>query len=117
VSDKDRMQQEQIAAIGARYLQRTLAELPRLRELCAHIESDASAAAPGGVLQEIERMTHKIYGSGAMFGFEAISERAREAELLALDRITDVQSLTRLRDCIAALDAEVREAGRLRGIQ
>ena len=117
MSEDDRVRQEQIAAIGARYLQRTLAELPHLRELCAHLDDDASAAAPGGVLQEIERMAHKIYGSGAMFGFEAISERARQAELLAIDRATDVQSVSRLRDCIAALDAEVREAGRLRGIQ
>jgi HPt (histidine-containing phosphotransfer) domain-containing protein len=117
VPDNDRVQQEQIAAIGARYLQRTLTELPRLRELCAHIEDDASAAEPGGVLQEIERMTHKIYGSGAMFGFEAISERAREAELLAIDRATDVRSVRRLCECIAALDAEVREAGRRSGMQ
>jgi HPt (histidine-containing phosphotransfer) domain-containing protein len=108
VPEDDELQQ-QIASIGTRYLQRTLTELPRLYELCAQPD--------GGALAEIERLAHKIYGSGAMFGFEQISERAREVELLAARRAAEPATMSELRAGIAALERQVRETARERGVQ
>jgi HPt (histidine-containing phosphotransfer) domain-containing protein len=106
--------QKQIAEIGARYLRRTLGELPQMRELAERLGGDPAQAA--GVLQEIERMAHKIYGSGAMFGFDMVSGRAREVELLAAERASDAESIERLRARVTALEEEVAAAARTRGI-
>jgi HPt (histidine-containing phosphotransfer) domain-containing protein len=114
MSDDERMQQ-QIAEIGLRYLHRTLSELPQLRELIDRLM--AEPAQPAAALREIERMAHKIYGSGAMFGFDLVSGRAREVELLAGERANDAESIARLRERIAALENEVRASARMRGIQ
>jgi HPt (histidine-containing phosphotransfer) domain-containing protein len=67
-----------LAEIGARYIQRTLAELAQLTAL-----SKAAAAGSGEALQELGTLAHRIRGSGAMFGFHAISKSAESLELLA----------------------------------
>jgi HPt (histidine-containing phosphotransfer) domain-containing protein len=114
MSDDERMQQ-QITEIGLRYLQRTLGELPQLRELIDRLVAQPALAA--ATLRDIERLAHKIYGSGAMFGFDLVSGRAREVELLAGDRANDAESIDRLRERIGALEDEVRASARMRGIQ
>ena len=111
--DDERMQ-KQIAEIGTRYLRRTLSELPQMREVLDRLAGDPAQAA--GLLQEIERMAHKIYGSGAMFGFDIVSGRAREVELIAAERASDAESIERLRERVTALEDEVAAAARTRGI-
>lgn len=77
MNDEERLRQ-QMAQIGVRYLTRTLGELRRIRELITEVESGSPTA-----LKELERAAHKIHGSGAMFGFQEVSDRAREVEHLA----------------------------------
>jgi HPt (histidine-containing phosphotransfer) domain-containing protein len=72
--DEERLRQ-QMASIGARYLTRTLGELTRISELLAQVESGSNTA-----LKELQHAAHKIHGSGAMFGFHEVSERARAIE-------------------------------------
>lgn len=114
MDEKDKLQQ-QMAEIGNRYLRRTLGELPRLHELVGQLLA-ASPADPAGI-EEIEQMVHKIHGSGAMFGFDALSERARDVEMQAASRACDEASLRKLEAGLAALDKEVRAAARVRGVE
>jgi HPt (histidine-containing phosphotransfer) domain-containing protein len=66
---------EQVASLGARYLARTLGELRRVGELLAEVEAGSTSA-----IKELEHAAHKIHGSSAMFGFQALSEQAGEIE-------------------------------------
>lgn len=114
MDERDKLQR-QMAEIGNRYLLRTLGELPRLRELVAQLRS----APPGDLsgIEELEQMSHKIHGSGAMFGFDAVSESARKVELLVSSRAGDAQSLQQLEIFVTSLDQEVRAAARSRGLE
>ena len=63
------------------------------------------------VLPELARMAHKIHGSGAMFGFPAISESAAEIEHLSehlmkpetAAEATIALTIQRLMECITQL--------------
>jgi HPt (histidine-containing phosphotransfer) domain-containing protein len=96
---------EQMDAIGARYLQRTVHELPKLEELLAGVEADPAS------IKAIEQLAHRIYGSGAMFGFDGISARAHEVEVLAANGPNE-----RLATCVRALEDEVLAAAKQRGV-
>jgi HPt (histidine-containing phosphotransfer) domain-containing protein len=114
MDERDKLQQ-QMAEIGNRYLRRTLSEMPRLQELAAQLRN-----APAGDLtsiEELEQMAHKIHGSGAMFGFDAVSESAGKVELLAASRVVDAQSLQQLATLVNALEQDVRAAARSRGVE
>ena len=110
MDERDELQQK-IADIGGRYIQRTAGELAGLRELIAQVKAGNSAA-----LKDIELLGHKIYGSGSMFGFEAVSEQARELEIAAKDT-ADPQIGDRLQTRADALEAQVHAALRARGAQ
>src|SRR5262245_59051026 len=110
MDERDELQQK-IADIAGRYIQRTAGELGSLRELIAKVQAGHTAAA-----KEIEQLAHKIYGSGSMFGFEAVSEQARELELIAKDT-TDPQMADKLQVRADALEAQVQAALRARGVQ
>jgi HPt (histidine-containing phosphotransfer) domain-containing protein len=110
MDERDKLQQ-QMSEIGDRYLRRTVGELARLQELLQKQREGVAEAT-----QEIAHMAHKMHGSGAMFGFDAISDRARELELLAgSPPESDYQQ--KLQTLISALDAQVRETARQRGVQ
>lgn len=111
MNERDKMQQ-QMAEIGARFIKRTLGELDQLRELLERARTGSAES-----VKEIERVSHKIAGSGAMFGFDAVSERAQELEIFAEGSPNEPVSLQRLSEHIAALDAEVRSAARARGVE
>lgn len=107
---------QQVSELGEKFLRRTQSEAAVLGVLIGRVQQgDAS------VLPEVERMAHKIHGSGAMFGFPAISERAGEIEHLAEHLITadgsaavhSADTLRQLIDCIAQLAraAEAPAAG------
>ncbi|MGH6610906.1 MAG: Hpt domain-containing protein [Burkholderiaceae bacterium] len=114
MDDRDKLQQ-QMLEIGNRYLSRTLGELASLHDLMDKVRGglDSERAA---CLKDIERMAHKIYGSGAMFGFDEVSERAREVELLAAGGTQQAEFIRRLESGVAALDEQVRAAARARGL-
>ena len=103
--------QQQIADIGVRFLKRTIGEVGQLR---AYLES-----ARGGSLdsrKELERLAHRIYGSGAMFGFDELSERASEIERLASTGRNDGTSLDRIEGSLRALERQVDKAAREGGL-
>jgi len=68
------------AAIGARYLARTANEIGQLEKLVGQLSADDKAT-----IKEIEILSHRIRGSGAVFGFAALSEAAGVIEMLAMD--------------------------------
>jgi HPt (histidine-containing phosphotransfer) domain-containing protein len=111
MSDQDKLQQ-QIADIGTRYLKRTLGELEQLRT-CLQCVRDGS----GDSIQTLEQLAHRIHGSGAMFGFDAISERANELESLARVRVTNAEALQQMDASISALEQELEIAARSREIE
>jgi HPt (histidine-containing phosphotransfer) domain-containing protein len=103
--------QQKIADIGGRYIQRTAGELVGLREMIEKARAGNAAA-----LKDIEHLAHKIYGSGAMFGFEAVSEKARALEVVAKD-VTDPARIVKLHRRAVALGQQVQDALRARGLQ
>jgi HPt (histidine-containing phosphotransfer) domain-containing protein len=109
MDERDELQQK-IADIGVRYIQRTSGELAGLRGLIEKVRAGNAAA-----LKDIEHLAHKIYGSGAMFGFEAVSQRARELELAARDT-TDHRILDELQRRADELERQVRAALHSRGL-
>lgn len=119
MDDQDGLQQK-IADIGNRYLRRTLGELEKLRELVAAVHG-----GDAGARLKIQHMAHKIQGSGSMFGFDDVSERARDLEQLAMEwseqsggqALPDDQLLEQLEARTSALEEQVRSAARQRGIE
>jgi chemotaxis protein histidine kinase CheA len=77
---KDVEMERRMAELGQRYLERTTGELDELRGLVAKIPEGAE-----GTYKAIEVLSHRIRGSGAMFGFDLVSDVAGEIELLAVD--------------------------------
>lgn len=110
MNEDDKLQQH-IADIGSRYLKRTLGEIDQLRALL----QDAQAGADDALVR-VGQIAHKIHGSGAMFGFDAVSERAYEIEQLARGG-RDNATLERIQTGVAALAEEVRKQAQLRGVQ
>lgn len=104
--------QQKMMELGNRYLQRTLGEVTRLRDLV-----EAARGGQGSAVKDIEQLAHKIYGSGSMFGFDAVSEHARMLELLAGENAGGPAFIERLESYAASLEERVRSAARLRGMQ
>jgi HPt (histidine-containing phosphotransfer) domain-containing protein len=74
--------QAKLAAIAARYLDRISKEISQLRTMI-----DAAASGDLEVVREIETLTHRMHGSGAMLNFDEISGYAGDLEHLAADFI------------------------------
>ena len=110
MDERDELQQK-IADIGGRYIQRTAGEIAGLRELIDKVRHGNAAA-----VKDIEHLAHKIYGSGSMFGFEAVSDQARALELAAKDA-SDPGLIDKLQSTADALETQVQAALRARGVQ
>lgn len=110
MDEHDELQQK-IAEIASRYIRRTAGELAGLRELIEKLRAGNTSAA-----KEIEHLAHKIYGSGSMFGFEAVSEQARVLEVAAKET-ADPQLLDKLTACAAGLEQQVQVAVRSRDVK
>jgi LPS-assembly lipoprotein len=109
MADQDKLQR-QLGEIGTRYLKRTLGELEVLRDLMGKVR-----AGEAGCLKDIEHLSHKIHGSGAMFGFDDLSRQARDIELAATQ--SDTPDLhDRLERHINELAVAAQNAARERGI-
>lgn len=103
-----------MAQLAVHFLQRTRLEAAVLIELieCEHVGDPI-------VIDKLEHIAHKIHGSGATFGFSAVSESAGEIEhLVACLKVRDVsqettigpQMLQRLRKCVRRLTQELEAA-------
>jgi HPt (histidine-containing phosphotransfer) domain-containing protein len=103
----------QLHDIGDRYLRRTLREAEQLQELVSKgIGGDSDCA------KQTEQLAHKIHGSGAMFGFNDVSERAGQIERLVSERAADLASVAReLTALVMQLQQAVRSAAAARGIE
>jgi HPt (histidine-containing phosphotransfer) domain-containing protein len=110
MDERDELQQK-IADIAGRYIQRTASEIAGLRDMIAKVRAGNAASA-----KDIELLAHKIYGSGSMFGFEAVSEQARSLEIAAKDT-TDPGMVDKLQTHADGLEQEVQAALRARGAQ
>jgi HPt (histidine-containing phosphotransfer) domain-containing protein len=109
VSDQEQLRSK-LSEIGARYINRTLAELEQLKAF-----SDGAASGSQEALKDLGTLAHRIRGSGAMFGYHAISNSAEAIELLAnrgLQSDADVGEMRRLVDELAD---EVKRAVKERG--
>jgi len=95
--------QAKVAVIAGRYLDRVSREIEHLKSLV-----DNAASGDLGVLKEIETLTHRMHGSGAMLHFDEISGTAGELERLSADFASSGQvdhpkmlpALQRLQDAI-----------------
>jgi chemotaxis protein histidine kinase CheA len=72
--DRDALQ-AQLSALSVLFLERTHGQVSQLELLVQRVERRELAA-----LLELRAISHKIHGSGAMFGFPDISEPAGEIE-------------------------------------
>ena len=96
-----------MAQIAGRYLDRVIKEIVQLRSLV-----DSAASGNLEVVREIEALTHRMHGSGAMLQFDEISGRAGELERMSagfvasgnVDQPRMVETLEKLQ---AALDKAV----------
>jgi HPt (histidine-containing phosphotransfer) domain-containing protein len=86
-------------------------ERDELQQLIAKVRTGNTAA-----VKDIEQLAHKIYGSGSMFGFEAVSEQARELEIATREPV-EAQMIEKLQRHADALEAQVQAALRARGVQ
>ena len=110
MDERDELQQK-IADIAGRYIQRTAGEIAGLRDMIAKVRAGDTSA-----VKDIELLAHKIYGSGSMFGFEAVSEQARSLEHAAKET-ADPGMADRLQTHADALEQQVQAALRARGAQ
>jgi HPt (histidine-containing phosphotransfer) domain-containing protein len=121
VNEQEKLQQ-QMAQIGSRYIARTFGELQRMQELLQQALGGSLA-----MMKDLEHLAHKIHGSGAMFGFDRVSDQAGEIEHIAgflhrgqgpehYQRLSEQELHTRLRECVVKLYEVTRAAAMERGI-
>ena len=109
MSDQDQLRSK-LTEIGGRYITRTLAEIEQLKAF-----SDSAAMGSEDALRELGTLAHRIRGSGAMFGYHAISKSAEAVELLANRPLSDVDVQT-MRSLVEELMQEVKRAAKERGL-
>jgi HPt (histidine-containing phosphotransfer) domain-containing protein len=109
---EDNRMQQQLGEIGLRYLKRTVTEIATLRDMLAKLRAGEASS-----LKEIEHLSHKIHGSGAMFGFDALSSEARQIELAAGSSANTPELHAQLEQYIAGLENAAAAAAKERGIQ
>jgi chemotaxis protein histidine kinase CheA len=78
---------EQVKVLGEKFLLRTADQITTLREHLVRLRGGDRDALTG-----IQELAHKIHGSGAMFGFAALSDRAGEIERLVVAEATSATS-------------------------
>jgi chemotaxis protein histidine kinase CheA len=101
-----------MAELAARFIERTRGDLRTMRDDLVKVgEGDASALA------EIRHLAHRMAGTGATLGFEALGERASVTEKL-IDSLPggtlpDARAIERLAADIGALESQLaNDAGR-----
>ncbi len=108
-TDSETDLQKKLQAIATRYIDRTVREADVLR---AHI--DACIAGEINRLAEIENIAHRIHGSGAMLGFQDLSEHAAALERLVVplraSTALDAAATQDLQSRLAALEQSLQRA-------
>lgn len=109
MSSSDETVQQQIAALRIAYVQ----QLPhRLDEIYAVLEAWLKSQT-AAQLFTFYRLTHNLAGSGAIYGFKEITEKARAVEHLVTPWVENKtqampDDLERLRAYLADLEATLR---------
>ena len=102
----------QLQDIADRYLQRTIREAEQLQDFVAK-----GLAGDAACIKQSEQLAHKIHGSGAMFGFHAVSECAGQIERLVVHRAAELDAVAaELKSLVAQLQSVLRSAAIERGI-
>lgn len=109
MTDQDQLRSK-LSEIGGRYIRRTLAEIEQLKTF-----SDDAASGSKDALRELGTLAHRIRGSGAMFGFHAISRSAEAVELFANRESLSPADVSTMRTLVEELTEEVRRAAKERG--
>jgi HPt (histidine-containing phosphotransfer) domain-containing protein len=98
--------QMRMAELGQKFLDRTLGEIGQMRQ-----GADQLAGGNATALAQIQHFSHKIRGTGATLGFEAVSDCGADIERIAIEGATgdteDPEYLERLRGAIEALHREI----------
>jgi HPt (histidine-containing phosphotransfer) domain-containing protein len=95
-----------VAELAARFITRSMGDLRKMRcDLSKLGAGDASAAG------EIQHLAHRMAGTGATLGFEALGERAAGIEAI-IDALPDgvppdAQTIARLAADISALESQL----------
>jgi HPt (histidine-containing phosphotransfer) domain-containing protein len=100
-----------MAELAAKFIERTRADLRAMRRDLAKLEAGDLAA-----LAEIRHLAHRMAGTGATLGFEALGERAARTEA-SIDSLPggtspDAQTIERLAADIAALESQLASDAR-----
>jgi HPt (histidine-containing phosphotransfer) domain-containing protein len=72
--------QARVAVIAGRFLDRVSTEIEQLKAMV-----DSAASGDLTVVKQIEALTHRIHGSGAMLSFDEISGYAGELERMSAE--------------------------------
>jgi HPt (histidine-containing phosphotransfer) domain-containing protein len=107
MTDGEEQLREQVKILGEKFLLRTADQVTTLREQSQRLRAGDRAAL--GVIQEL---THKIHGSGAMFGFADLSDRAGEIERLIVAGAPGDDTLDRLDTLIDQLGVALEKTTR-----
>ena len=98
-----------MAELTVKFIERTRAELDIMRARLAALDAEG-----GSALAEIRNLAHRICGTGATLGFEALAEQAHKIEKLAAALSSAVPpDAAMLRHLAGEIDALVGEVGRL----
>ncbi|MFL6576484.1 MAG: Hpt domain-containing protein [Povalibacter sp.] len=103
--------QEKMRSLGERYLRRTYLEIDQMEATLARLRAGSTDG-----LKELERMMHKIRGSGAMFGFATLSDCAAEGELLCASSQPDPSVIAKLETHARELRVHVLDAAKLHNV-
>ena len=107
MTDGEEQLREQVRILGEKFLLRTAGQITTLREQMLRLRAGDREA-----LAVIQELTHKIHGSGAMFGFAELSEQAGEMERLVFAGATGDPTLDRLDTLIDQLSAALEATRR-----
>lgn len=100
-----------MAELAAKFIQRTRGDLRAMRDGLAK-----AGAGDASALAEIRHLAHRMAGTGATLGFEALGERAAGTEAI-IDALPggmppDPQTLERLAADIGALESQLANDAR-----
>ncbi len=97
--------------ISGRFLERAAREMMTLRGMI-----DSAAGGDLAVVREIEALTHRMHGSGAMLQLTEIADRARDLEHLAADSVAvGAVDQPRMLELFQQLQAAIDKACAARG--
>ena len=113
LADKQAAIRDRIEQLARRFLSRCAVDMVAARELLVRLRRGDGAASA-----ELERLAHRIVGTGASLGFESVSDMAsvieRRAESLKADAGPSPSATDHLAMSIGRLDEELARLARAR---